>query len=61
MLRMGLCLTMILAMTRLGYSQIDTSFNRKELNYSTYLDLLVNNNLEYSAEKFNSSISRYKD
>ncbi len=41
----------------LAFSQAGSSFKFVELNYKDYLEMIANQNLEYSAEKFNLSIA----
>lgn len=37
--------------------QIDTTLNKRDLDYATYINLVGKNNIAYSAEKFNVSIA----
>ena len=39
------------------YAQLDEEYIEKPIDFNTYLALIVNNNLEYAAEKFNVDIA----
>lgn len=40
-----------------AHSQIDTTFNKEDITFMEYMDLVRSHNLQYAAEKFNVRIS----
>ncbi len=40
-----------------AHNDIDSDYIDKPIDYNTYLNLIINNNLEYAAERFNVDIS----
>ncbi len=52
--------TILVALSNTVFSQIDTSMNQISLNYKDFLNLVIQNNLEYAAEKYNVSIADAK-
>lgn len=56
-LKLGtLLLTLLLSVSK-SYSQVDTTFNEKELTVSEYLFLVGKDNLAYTAQKFNINMA----
>ncbi len=58
--RIWLCLTTLFFLSNSAISQIDTSISHISLSYKNYLNLVINNNLEYAAEKYNINIADAK-
>ena len=54
------CLSLVCALQYQSFSQADSSFIHINLSYSDYIKLVLTNNLEYSAEKFNVNIADAK-
>ncbi|MBI5539081.1 MAG: TolC family protein [Bacteroidia bacterium] len=59
-IKTGLSFTICLCLSQFAFSQVDSSFNRINLNYKDYLKMVVSGNLEYLTEKYNVNIADAK-
>jgi len=59
-IKIAVVIYIVTSVTESAFSQSNTTNNQIELGYKEYLNLVINNNLEYTSEKYNINIADAK-